>query len=235
MTGIKIEWGQLMARGIIYLMTTAVPGLIKIGKTGLDNFEGRMYNLERNGYANVTALKRRFAIEVEEYDEKEKLLGDIFNKSKLHNTELYALDIEIAEQLLSSFEGRQVYPKEKSKEEVFDEATLEQEVNFNSSFIPDGKYYFNRRIRGFGNARGEAVVEDGIFKVLKGANCAPCNENDDKIPKIRKNAPIVNNILVEDVICHSPTAGGWIICGRSNNGWTEWRNKKGQLIDEYRG
>lgn len=31
-------------------MTTAVPGLIKIGKTGLDNFEQRTYQLERNGY-----------------------------------------------------------------------------------------------------------------------------------------------------------------------------------------
>ena len=46
-----------MAKGIIYVMTTAVPGLIKIGKTGLDNFEQRMYQLERNGYSNVTALK----------------------------------------------------------------------------------------------------------------------------------------------------------------------------------
>lgn len=47
-----------MAKGIIYVMTTAVPGLIKIGKTGLDNFEQRMYQLERNGYSNVTALKK---------------------------------------------------------------------------------------------------------------------------------------------------------------------------------
>ena len=56
-----------MARRIIYIMTTAVPGLIKIGKTGLDNFEQRMYQLERNGYSNVTALKRRFAIEVDDF------------------------------------------------------------------------------------------------------------------------------------------------------------------------
>lgn len=42
-----------MAKGIIYVMTTVVPGLIKIGKTGVDNFEARMYQLERNGYFNV--------------------------------------------------------------------------------------------------------------------------------------------------------------------------------------
>ena len=61
-----------MAKGIIYCMTTIVPGLVKIGKTGTENFEQRMYNLERNGYVNVVGLKRRFAIEVEDYDEKEQ-------------------------------------------------------------------------------------------------------------------------------------------------------------------
>ena len=60
-----------MSKGIIYVMTTVVPGLIKIGKTGSSNFEQRMYNLEHDGYRNVTALKRAFAIEVEDYDEKE--------------------------------------------------------------------------------------------------------------------------------------------------------------------
>ncbi len=39
-----------------------------------------MYNLERHGYNNVVGLKREFAIEVDDYDEKEKLLDDIFSK-----------------------------------------------------------------------------------------------------------------------------------------------------------
>ena len=56
-------------------METVVPGLIKIGKTGSENFEQRMYSLERNGYNNVVGLKRRFAIEVEDYDAKEALLA----------------------------------------------------------------------------------------------------------------------------------------------------------------
>ena len=63
-----------MAKGIIYLMSTAVPGLIKIGKTTMANYSQRMYNLESNGYRNVSSLKRAFAIEVEGYDEKELLL-----------------------------------------------------------------------------------------------------------------------------------------------------------------
>ena len=46
-----------MEKGIIYLMTTVVNGLIKIGKTGNDQFENRMRFLESNGYANITGLK----------------------------------------------------------------------------------------------------------------------------------------------------------------------------------
>ena len=69
-----------MAKGIIYVMTTAVDGLIKIGKTGSDNYEQRMNILENNGYRNVTALKRIFAIEVDDYDAKETLLHTIFGE-----------------------------------------------------------------------------------------------------------------------------------------------------------
>ena len=83
-----------MAKGIIYVMTTVVPGLIKIGKTGISNFEQRMYNLERNGYSNVVGLKRCFAIEVDDYDEKERLIDEIFSKSRLENTELFADRVE---------------------------------------------------------------------------------------------------------------------------------------------
>ena len=66
-----------MTRGIIYVAKTAVPGLVKIGKTGLTNFEARMYQLEHNGYFNVAGLKRVFAIEVDEYDEKESMLETV--------------------------------------------------------------------------------------------------------------------------------------------------------------
>lgn len=80
-----------MSRWIINVMTTAVPGLIKRRKTGLDNFENRRYFLEHNGYSNVTALSRKFAIEVEVRDEKEKLIDDFSSKSRIHNTEPFAL------------------------------------------------------------------------------------------------------------------------------------------------
>ena len=129
-----------MSKGIIYIMSTAVPGLIKIGKTNTANYKDRMYNLEHNGYRNVTALKREFAIEVEDYDAKEHMLHTIFAKSRVDNTELFALDLDIAKQLLSSFEGTIIYPVMESKEEIFREST---EISA-GHLLPNGTYTYKK-------------------------------------------------------------------------------------------
>lgn len=160
------------------------------------------------------------------------MIDDIFSKSKVHNTELFALDVDLAVQLLSSFEGNKIYPKDKTKDQVFNEATKEREINSNDGDLPDGKYFFNRKVKGFGESKGVAIVEDGDFTVLKGATCAP--ESTGFVPTVRKNAKIKNNILVEDVKCNSPSAAGWLISGKSNNGWTEWKDEDGNIIDKYR-
>lgn len=76
-----------MSRGIIYVCSTAVEGLIKIGRT--NDFQKRMKLLEDNGYRNVTGLKRQFAIEVDNHEEIEQLLDDLFAKSRVGNTELF--------------------------------------------------------------------------------------------------------------------------------------------------
>ncbi len=221
-----------MSKGIIYVMTTVVPGLIKIGKTGSDRFNTRMRKLEKNGYSNIAGLKRKFAIEVEDYDEKEKLIHDIFNKSRVENTELFAADVDLVIQLLSSFDGEQIYPEIESKEEVFDHATKERKLKADWARIPDGTYYLKQNKKGFGKVEATMKVEDGVFIVLKGSVCAPTNE--DWIPESRKVAIIENNILMDDIECNSPSTAGWIILGRANNGWKKWKDKHGNSIDIYR-
>ena len=62
-------------------------------------------------------MKRYYAVEVEDYDEKEKLIHKIFSKSQVANSELFALDIDLAEEMLDSFNGKQIYPKVTDKEE----------------------------------------------------------------------------------------------------------------------
>ena len=95
--------------GIIYIMTTSVQGLVKIGKT--DDFKNRMNFLEQNGYWNVSGLHPFYAVKVKNYDEKEKLIHTIFSKSQVANSELFALDKEVAKRMLESFEGEQIYPQ----------------------------------------------------------------------------------------------------------------------------
>lgn len=219
-----------MAKGIIYCMTTVVPGLIKIGKTGSDNFEQRMYSLENNGYRNITGLKRYFAIEVEGYDEKEVLIQDIFSKSNVPNTELFALDIDLAVQLLASFDGKQIYPKTLSKEEMFEVSGEERRMNLNSVTkykVPDGRYFLQ-----LNSANAVMRVEGKKFIVEKGSKCLPCKK--DWMPEARKRAVIENGILQNDVVCNSPSTAGWVVLGNYNNGWTVWKSEDGQPIDIFR-
>jgi hypothetical protein len=110
-------------KGIIYIMTTAVSGLIKIGKTGKSNYQERMRFLETNGYYNVSGLRRYFAIELEDYEDKENLLHEIFGKHQVGDSELFALDEELVKQLLLSFDGKVIYPENVDKEKEFDEIT----------------------------------------------------------------------------------------------------------------
>ncbi len=226
-----------MARGIIYCMTTIVPGLIKIGKTGVNNFEQRMYSLEHNGYAQVVGLKRKFAIEVDDYDEKESLLHDIFSKSNLPNTELFALDIDLVVQLLSSFDGKQVFPESITKEEAFNAATAEREetayLNSSKRFtVPDGEYFLNDKDKVYGIVHARMKVENGQFIVLKGSECLPYEK--EGMPKARKDAVIENGILQEDVPCASPSTAGWVCLGYSNNGWKIWKTEDNEPIDIFR-
>lgn len=221
-----------MSRGIIYIMETVVPGLIKIGKTASDNFEQRMYNLERNGYNNVVGLKRRFAIELEEYSEKEVLLHSLFDKSRLQNSELFAVDVDLVIQLLTSFEGKQIYPENETKEQAFADATENRQVKTTLALIPEGVYYLEENRKGFGKVTAQMRVENGRFIVLKGSKCAPVSGS--KIPKARLTAVIKDNVLIEDKECDSPSTAGAIPLGKSNNGWLVWKTASGNPIDSFR-
>ncbi len=133
---------KIMKKGVIYIMTTAVSGLIKIGQTGTENYQERMRNLEANGYYNVVGLKRAFAIELDDYQEKESLLHEIFSRQRIGESELFALDIELAKQLFLSFEGKVTFPKEVDKDKDFEEVAKNRRqgalFSFYKKSIKDG-------------------------------------------------------------------------------------------------
>ena len=221
-----------MAKGIIYVMTTVVDGLIKIGKTGSDNFEQRMSNLENNGYRNVTGLKRNFAIEVEDYAEKESLLDNLFSRSRVSNTELFSLNVNEVIQLLSSFEGKIVYPPQEDKNEIFESAT----EAIQSQCIPDGTYTLDVKPRGVQKrVKAKMVVKNGKMTVLKGATLG----NYTKITvagwkEIRTALMVNGDVTLEDFEASSPSMAAVIVLGHSANGWTTWKNAQGKYINIYR-
>lgn len=127
-----------MATGILYIMTTAVPDLIKIGITQEKQYPERMRYLEMNGYYNVVGLKRVFAIKVSDYQEKERLLQDVFSKQRLGQSELFALDSELVTRLLTAFEGEIIYPQVKDREKEFTALAKTNEQNNRFNFYAKG-------------------------------------------------------------------------------------------------
>ena len=220
-----------MAKGLIYITETIVPGLIKIGKAGTDQFESRMYSLEHNGYYNVTGLKRRFAIEVEDFDEKETLVHNLFDKSRIGTSELFAVDIDLVIQLLSSFEGRQIFPTNETKEAVFRDATEKRKDAEDRAKIPDGEYFLEKNVKSFGEVKATMLVEQGKFILKKGSDCCPCDKAN--CPAYIKDAPKKNNKLLEDVECTAPSAAAWVT-GHAENGWRAWKTASGKPIDIFR-
>ena len=83
-------------------------------------------------------MKRFFAIELNDYDDKEALLHEIFSKHRVDDSELFALDRELVKQLLLAFDGKVVYPKRIDKEHEFDEVTQSRKQGALFSFYRKG-------------------------------------------------------------------------------------------------
>ena len=217
------------SKGIIYITETIVNGLIKIGKTQTNNFESRMYQLEHNGYRNVTGLKRRFAIEVNNYHDKELLIQEVFGKSKVGETELFALDIDTAIQLLSSFEGKIIYPKE-DKGKIFEEAT----EKIKSKSIQNGTYFCS-----IGDYNAKVEISDDGWILLKNSviNTKPNPKLSGKLLPVLDSIKVdENGIVTEDYVLGdvTPSFVGNLVCGNNCNGWFTWKDEKGRAIDYYR-
>lgn len=223
-----------MAKGVIYVMNTCVDGLVKIGKTRTDRFENRMAFLEKNGYRRIGVLTRTFAIEVEDYSEKEKLIHEIFSKSRVGDTELFSIDVNLVMQLMASMDGRIIYPEEENKIQIFEQAT--EVIQSRQGVIPDGIYKLkvkNTKTKGYLTA--EMQMKAGVITVKKGAKLGDVTTISSKaLRKKREDLRIENNTLMEDFECEAPSPAATIILGHNTNGWQVWKNVNGEVIDVYR-
>ena len=231
-----------MAEGVIYCMSSSIPGVVKIGMTQTSLYNQRMKKLEDDGYKNMTGFRREFAIEVKDYEKKEKLIHEIFSKSRIGDTECFAVSLKLVKELLASLDGTQIFPRSDIKEKVFNH-NIKTRKSFNNKEmlsnkelyedIPDGRYYLERKVKNFGQVKGIMKVSNGMFIVLRGSICAPYRANRDK-PDVVKKAIIESNILKNDVECTSPSFAGFVVVGQQVNGWTEWKCEDGRPLDVYR-
>lgn len=223
-------------KGIIYIMSTAVNGLVKIGQTKTEQYNERMRVLESNGYRNVTGLKREFAIEVKEYKDKEKMIHEIFSKSRISDTELFALDKDMVIQLLSSFDGNVIFPVNENKEEIFDNATENRE----SKLIQNGTYYFEKKKKSDNRIiKATAQIKNGNWTILKGSIIGIAEDKgvSQKARITRENIKFnEQGKLLEDFELGqcTPSFAGAVIMNQSINGWTDWHDKNGNQLDIYR-
>lgn len=218
-----------MAKGIIYVMSTCIEGLVKIGKTGINNFEQRMSYIEREGYHRIPVLNREFAIEVDDYDEKELLLHGIFSKSRIGKSELFSVDVNIVKQLMSSMDGKVIYPENESKNDIFEQAT--EIVQSKSGIIPNGTYTLTKKKN---NIIAKLVVNEGNLVLKKGSILADVTTLKRGWLNIRNGLILENNKMMEDLVCDSPSMASSIVVGYSSNGWDLWKNDNGEKIDVYR-
>ncbi len=209
-----------MEKGIIYVMTTVVQGLIKIGQT--TKFESRMSELERNGYYNVAGLKRKFAIEVDDFIEKEQLLHRLFSKSQVGQSELFSIDSDEVIQLLSSFNGRIIYPENTSSESIFAETT--EVIQVKEKVVPDGLY--TMQVKGT-EINATMQVQNGQIFLKTGSVIAPSQEYSRQVQ-------IIENTVSADFLCSSPSTAASIVAGNNRNGWLSWKDEQGNFIDVYR-
>ena len=195
-----------------------------------------MYILEHNGYSNVTALKRHFAIEVDDYDEKEALLHTIFAKSRVADTELFAVDVNVCTQLLSSFDGTVIYPKNESKDQIFVVAT----DNSKSKLIPNGEYTFQKKKKSDNRTiKANARIDNGRWTLLKGSVLGVTEDVgvSQRAKLVRAEMSLDDNgVLLENYELGdcSPSFAGTVVLNASNNGWTDWKNKDREPVDIYR-
>lgn len=123
-----------MNEGIIYIMTTVMPDIIKIGRTEEKQYKERMRKLESDGYSQMNGLKRYFAIRVPNYKQKEGLLQEVFSQQRIGKTELFCLDPELVMSLLTEFGGKIIYPEMQDKDNKKEMASLAKTSEQNRLF-----------------------------------------------------------------------------------------------------
>lgn len=225
--------------GVLYVMSSVICGIVKIGRTTTNNYEERMRKLESDGYSNLTGLKRVFAIIVDDAKGKEHLLHEVFRGCRVGTSELFAVDIDLVVQLLSAFDGTQLYPSPQveSKSQVFENAAEGYERRRNRRWVPDGTYWITRKFRGSNEySRVMMHVEGGKYIIPEGqiVDSSEAKGIPERVHAERASTVDVNGRVIRDIVFNSPSAAACFALGTSVSGWDVWEDVFGRKISVFR-
>ena len=233
-----------MAKGYIYIMTnTQLRNLVKIGFA--TDVERRRKQLSTTALPEPYEVYATYQTSGNLEDKKLHDLIDRLGKCRVNkNREFFKMNKEKAYALLEDIatisgtlnrlklnknHSSQILDTKKQKAKASRES---KSVKEDITSIPNGIYYLERDVQGFGKVKGRMQVKNNKFIVLKGACCAPYKRT--WIPRAIKQAIIENNILQNDVVCNSPSLAGTVVMGNTINGWSCWKTKDGKMIDVFR-
>lgn len=233
-----------MAKGCIYIMTNkALKNIVKIGFA--TDVEKRRKQLSKTALPEPYEVYATYQTSGNLEDKKLHDLIDRLGKCRVNkNREFFKMNKEKAYALLEDIatisgtlnrlklnknHSSQILDTKKQKAKASRES---KSVKEDITSIPNGIYYLERDVQGFGKVKGRMQVKNNKFIVLKGACCAPYKRT--WIPRAIKQAIIENNILQNDVVCNSPSLAGTVVMGHTINGWSCWKTKDGKMIDVFR-
>lgn len=94
------------------------------------------------------------------------------------------------------------------------------------------------------NIKAEGDLIDDGFVVFKGSQAKKKTVPSCHLHLINFREQLIQNQIiierdsyyefVEDYVFNSPSTAGGVVLGRSTNGWTKWKNKNGQTLDELK-
>lgn len=104
------------------------------------------------------------------------------------------------------------------------------------TMIPDGLYTMIRKIKNMKKTyNGIMEVRNGNCILKAGSEISPVKKDMTKgWEKKWEGAQKSGDVLTEDIPMDSPSGCAALIIGGTCNGWTSWKNSKGEYIDVYR-
>ncbi len=161
------------------------------------------------------------SIETDDLEGKQALLADLLESYHIKNTDYYTCNEDLVIRLLESWKPHT-------------EENVEKSTQPSKPVIPDGMYYLNRKVKGFGEISGTMEVKNGKYIVKAGSKCAPFSPKykNVAVEKVRAKAVDTYNKVKIDIECSSVSGAAVLLIGNSANGNSEWKDESGKTIGE---